>query len=55
MMTCLVVCSFAEEKRKQVLRERGIRVEQLPAATADARPNMESIVRLLGELEIPAC
>lgn len=48
----LVVCSFAEEKRKQILRERGIRVEQLPAATADGRPNMESIVRLLGELEI---
>jgi diaminohydroxyphosphoribosylaminopyrimidine deaminase/5-amino-6-(5-phosphoribosylamino)uracil reductase len=48
----LVVCSFAEEKRKQLLRERGIRVEQLPAATADGRPNMESIVRLLGELEI---
>jgi diaminohydroxyphosphoribosylaminopyrimidine deaminase / 5-amino-6-(5-phosphoribosylamino)uracil reductase len=48
----LVVCSFAEEKRKQILRERGIRVEQLPAATADGRPNMESIVRLLGELEV---
>jgi diaminohydroxyphosphoribosylaminopyrimidine deaminase / 5-amino-6-(5-phosphoribosylamino)uracil reductase len=48
----LVVCSFAEEKRKQILRERGIRVEQLPAATPDGRPNMESIVRLLGELEI---
>jgi len=47
----LVVCSFAEEKRKQILRERGIRVEQLPAATADGRPNMESIIRLLGELE----
>ncbi len=48
----LVVCSFAEEKRKQVLRERGIRVEQLPAATPDGRPSMESIVHLLGELEI---
>jgi len=48
----LVVCSFAEEKRKQVLRERSIRVEQLPAATTDGRPNMESIVRLLGEPEI---
>src|SRR5437867_4763194 len=34
----LVVCSFAEEKRKQTLREHGIRVEQLPPATADGRP-----------------
>ena len=48
----LVVCSLAEEKRKQVIRERGIRVEQLPAATPDGRPNMENLVRLLGELEI---
>jgi diaminohydroxyphosphoribosylaminopyrimidine deaminase/5-amino-6-(5-phosphoribosylamino)uracil reductase len=48
----LVVCSFAEEKRKQTLREHGIRVEQLPAATPDGRPNMASLVQLLGELEI---
>ena len=48
----LVVCSLAEEKRKQVLREHGIRVEQLPAATPDGRPNMANLVRLLGELEI---
>jgi diaminohydroxyphosphoribosylaminopyrimidine deaminase/5-amino-6-(5-phosphoribosylamino)uracil reductase len=48
----LVVCSFAEEKRKQILREHGIRVEQLPAATPDGRPNMASLLRLLGELEI---
>jgi diaminohydroxyphosphoribosylaminopyrimidine deaminase / 5-amino-6-(5-phosphoribosylamino)uracil reductase len=48
----LVVCSLAEEKRKQVLRERGIRIEQLPAATPDGRPNMDSLASLLGELEI---
>jgi len=48
----LVICSFAEEKRKQTLREHGIRVEQLPAATADGRPAMATIVSLLGELEI---
>ena len=48
----LVVCSLAEEKRKQTLREHGIRVEQIPAATPDGRPNMTSLVRLLGELEI---
>jgi len=48
----LVVCSLAEEKRKQSLREHGIRVEQIPAATADGRPNMMSLVSLLGELEM---
>ncbi len=48
----LVVCSFAEEKRKQTLREHGIRVEQLPAATPDGRPNLEKLLELLGQLEI---
>ena len=48
----LVVCSLAEEKRKQTLRDHGIRVEQIPAATADGRPNMMSLVSLLGELEM---
>ena len=48
----LVVCSFAEEKRKQTLREQGIRVEQLPAATADGRPDLSSLMQLLGQLEI---
>ena len=48
----LVVCSLAEEKRKQTLRDHGIRVEQIPAATADGRPNMMGLVSLLGELEM---
>ena len=48
----LVVCSLAEEKRKQNLRDHGIRVEQIPAATPDGRPNMSSLVRSLGELDI---
>jgi len=34
------------------LRDHGIRVEQIPAATPDGRPNLTSLVRLLGELEI---
>jgi diaminohydroxyphosphoribosylaminopyrimidine deaminase/5-amino-6-(5-phosphoribosylamino)uracil reductase len=48
----LVICSFAEEKRKQTLREHGIRVEQLPAATPDGRPNMAKLIDLLGQFEI---
>ena len=48
----LVVSSFAEEKRKQVLREHGIRVEQLRPATPDGRPDLIGLMQLLGELEI---
>jgi diaminohydroxyphosphoribosylaminopyrimidine deaminase/5-amino-6-(5-phosphoribosylamino)uracil reductase len=48
----LVICSFAEEKRKKILQDHGIRVEQLPAATADGRPDLTSLVDLLGQLEI---
>ena len=48
----LVICSLAEEKRKRILQEHGIRVEQLPAATADGRPSMTSLIAFLGELEI---
>jgi diaminohydroxyphosphoribosylaminopyrimidine deaminase/5-amino-6-(5-phosphoribosylamino)uracil reductase len=48
----LVLCSFAEEKKKKQLQERGIRVEQIPAATPDGRPEMTAISRSLGKMEI---
>ena len=48
----LVLCSFAEEKRKKVLQAHGIRVEQIRKATPDGRPDMAEVVRRLGELEI---
>ncbi len=48
----LVLCSFAEEKRKKQLMEHGIRVEQIPITTGDGRPDMAGMVRRLGELEI---
>jgi diaminohydroxyphosphoribosylaminopyrimidine deaminase/5-amino-6-(5-phosphoribosylamino)uracil reductase len=48
----LVVSSFAEEKRKQVLRDHGFRVEQLRPATPDGRPDLMGLMQLLGELEI---
>src|SRR5450631_2430525 len=38
----LVFCSLAEEKRKQQLREKGIRVEQI-AANGNGRPNMAAV------------
>jgi len=48
----LVLCSFAEEKRKQELRASGICVEQVSPAGADGRPDMKQAVRRLGELQL---
>lgn len=48
----LVLCSFAEEKKKRQLQKHGLRVEQIPVATADGRPDMAGIARRLGEMEI---
>ncbi len=48
----LVLCSFAEEKKKKELLQNGIRVEQIPAVTIDGRPDMKNIVSFLGEMEI---
>jgi diaminohydroxyphosphoribosylaminopyrimidine deaminase/5-amino-6-(5-phosphoribosylamino)uracil reductase len=48
----LVLCSFAEEKRKTQLQDHGVRVEQIPKVSADGRPDMNEVMRRLGELEI---
>jgi diaminohydroxyphosphoribosylaminopyrimidine deaminase / 5-amino-6-(5-phosphoribosylamino)uracil reductase len=48
----LVLCSCAEDKKTQQLQELGIRIEQLPAVHPDGRPDMASIARFLGQLEI---
>jgi diaminohydroxyphosphoribosylaminopyrimidine deaminase/5-amino-6-(5-phosphoribosylamino)uracil reductase len=48
----LVLCSAAEESAKPALEAKGIRVQQIPAANADGRPDFAAIVRSLGELEI---
>jgi diaminohydroxyphosphoribosylaminopyrimidine deaminase / 5-amino-6-(5-phosphoribosylamino)uracil reductase len=47
----LVFCSSGEEKKKRELETRGIRVEQLPAGS-DGRPDLHSVLRRLGKLEI---
>jgi diaminohydroxyphosphoribosylaminopyrimidine deaminase / 5-amino-6-(5-phosphoribosylamino)uracil reductase len=47
----LVFCSIAEEAKKTQLEERGIRVEKLPAVP-DGRPDLPTILRHLGQLEI---
>ena len=48
----LIFCSFAEEKKRRQLEERGIRVEQVPLGSSDGRPDLARIVARLGELEI---
>ena len=48
----LVLCSFAEEKRKRELQDQGIRVEQVPVGVGDGRPDMVQIARRLGTMEI---
>jgi len=48
----LVFCSFAEEKKKQNLREHGIEVEQVASAGTDGRPDLQAICRRLAEREI---
>jgi diaminohydroxyphosphoribosylaminopyrimidine deaminase / 5-amino-6-(5-phosphoribosylamino)uracil reductase len=48
----LVLCSFAEEKKKKQLLKLGIRVQQLPKAASDGHPDMLGVVGFLGEMEI---
>lgn len=48
----VIFCSFAEEKTKRALEERGIRVEQVAIGLGDGRPDLLEIVRRLGQMEI---
>lgn len=48
----LVLCSFAEEKKRRALEGRGVRVEQIALGSSDGRPDFNRIALRLGELEI---
>jgi diaminohydroxyphosphoribosylaminopyrimidine deaminase / 5-amino-6-(5-phosphoribosylamino)uracil reductase len=48
----VVLCSFAEENKKQELQSLGIRVEQIPGHHPDGRPDMTEIARRLGDMVI---
>lgn len=48
----LIFCSFAEEKKRRLLEEHGIRVEQIPLGSSDGRPDLAKIAARLGELGI---
>ena len=48
----IVFCSFAEEKRKAELEHRGIRVCQVTMAKQAGHPDLEHVLRKLGEMNI---
>ena len=48
----LVFCSFAEEKKRQELEARGVRVEQVALGSRDGRPDLRKVVERLGALEM---
>ncbi len=48
----LVLCSFAEEKKKRQLARRGVRVEQIARPTPEGHPSLAAVARHLGEMEI---
>jgi diaminohydroxyphosphoribosylaminopyrimidine deaminase/5-amino-6-(5-phosphoribosylamino)uracil reductase len=48
----LVFSSAPNGTKKAQLEERGIRVEQVPAATPDGRPDLHAVLGRLGQLEI---
>jgi diaminohydroxyphosphoribosylaminopyrimidine deaminase / 5-amino-6-(5-phosphoribosylamino)uracil reductase len=48
----LVLCSFAEEKKKRQLVKRGVRVEQIPRPTPEGHPDLAAVARYLGGMEI---
>jgi diaminohydroxyphosphoribosylaminopyrimidine deaminase/5-amino-6-(5-phosphoribosylamino)uracil reductase len=48
----LVLCSFAEEKKKKQLLTLGVRVEQLPRANSEGHPDMAAVLCFLGQAGI---
>jgi len=48
----VVFCSFAEEKKRRELEDRGIRVAQVRLGALDGRPDIAAVIAKLGELEI---
>lgn len=48
----LVLCSFAEEKKRRELEQRRIRVEQVALGGPDGRPDLGRVVQRLGDLDV---
>ena len=48
----LVFCSFAEDQKRQQLRKRGVRVEEVPRSTLDGHPDLAVVAHQLGGMAI---
>jgi diaminohydroxyphosphoribosylaminopyrimidine deaminase/5-amino-6-(5-phosphoribosylamino)uracil reductase len=48
----LVFCSSAAKEKKRELEERGVRVEEVPPAGSDGRPDIHAVLRRLGQLQV---
>jgi diaminohydroxyphosphoribosylaminopyrimidine deaminase/5-amino-6-(5-phosphoribosylamino)uracil reductase len=48
----LVLCSFAEEKKRKQLQQHGVWVEQISQPTVEGHPDLTGVVRHLGEREM---
>jgi len=48
----LVLCSFAEEKKKKKLQKHGVQVIQIPKPTSDGHPDLSAVAHHLGKMEI---
>src|SRR5438270_2703317 len=48
----LVFCSSAAAQKKEQLEQMGIRIENVPAVVPDGRPDLPTILKRLGEMEI---
>jgi len=48
----LLLCSFAEEKKKRQLVKLGVQVEQIPQPTPAGHPNLAAVLEHLGNREI---
>ena len=48
----LVLCSFAEEKKRRQLQQCGVWVEQIPQPTVEGHPDLRAVVEHLGKREI---
>ena len=49
---CWFSVATATKRKESELEARGIRVEQLPPAAHDGRPDIHAVLRRLGQLEI---
>ena len=48
----LVFCSSADAQKQVELEKLGVRIEKIPTVEMDGRPDLPTILRRLGELEV---